>query len=161
MYAERNRCRLSGTVPANSAITHAAIAAKNAAIVQSTTQMRCGIASSSRNRTVRRDRRRSSSTASWIGCSGIRRRTYAICGRSATRFGVHWAGVSSWGMELDPKTQERIDEPVSEEAQRETRLSPREAVAQMRIRVPERANRKLRHLIERVNRDDQLKGWWH
>jgi metal-dependent HD superfamily phosphatase/phosphodiesterase len=64
-------------------------------------------------------------------------------------------------MELDPKTQERIDEPVSEEAQRETRLSPREAVAQMRIRVPERANRKLRHVIERVNRDDQLKGWWH
>src|ERR671933_438581 len=64
-------------------------------------------------------------------------------------------------MELDPKTQERIDEPVSEEAQRETRLTPAEAVAQMRIRVPERANRKLRQVIERVNRDDQLKGWWH
>ena len=31
----------------------------------------------------------------------------------------------------------------------------------MRIRVPERGNRKLRQVIERVNRDEQLKGWWH
>ena len=31
----------------------------------------------------------------------------------------------------------------------------------MRIRVPERGNDKLRRVIERVNRDDQLKGWWH
>jgi metal-dependent HD superfamily phosphatase/phosphodiesterase len=62
---------------------------------------------------------------------------------------------------LDKKTQERIDEPVSEEAKRETRLNPADAVRQMRIRVPERGNRKLRQVIERVNRDDQLKGWWH
>jgi hypothetical protein len=34
-------------------------------------------------------------------------------------------------------------------------------VAQMRIRVPERGNRKLAQVIERVNADDQLKGWWH
>src|SRR3954462_11178796 len=64
-------------------------------------------------------------------------------------------------MELDPETQERIDEPVSEEAQRETRLTPAEAVAHMRIRVPERGNRKLRQVVERVNRDAQLKAWWH
>src|SRR5918911_2937136 len=64
-------------------------------------------------------------------------------------------------MDLDPETQERIEDPVSAEAKRETRLAPAEAVAQMRIRVPERANRKLRQVIERVNRDDQLKGWWH
>ncbi len=64
-------------------------------------------------------------------------------------------------MELDPKTQERIDEPVSAEAERETRLKPAEAVRQMRIRVPERGNQKLRRIIERVNQDDQLKGWWH
>jgi len=63
--------------------------------------------------------------------------------------------------ELDPKTQERIDEPVSAEAERETRLTPAEAVKQMRIRVPERGNQKLRRIIERVNQDDQLKGWWH
>src|SRR4029450_8409251 len=31
----------------------------------------------------------------------------------------------------------------------------------MRINVPPRANRKLRTLIERVNLDKQLKGWWH
>jgi metal-dependent HD superfamily phosphatase/phosphodiesterase len=63
--------------------------------------------------------------------------------------------------ELDPKTQERIDEPVSAEAERETRLSPREAVKQMRIRVPDRGHQKLRRVIERVIDDDQLKGWWH
>jgi hypothetical protein len=64
-------------------------------------------------------------------------------------------------MELDPETEERIEQPVSAEAERETRLTPEEAVAQMRIRVPVRANRTLRSVIDRVNRDDQLKGWWH
>jgi metal-dependent HD superfamily phosphatase/phosphodiesterase len=63
--------------------------------------------------------------------------------------------------ELDKETQERIDEPVSEQAEEETRLTPAEAVAQMRIRVPSRANRKLAALLERVNEDKQLKGWWH
>jgi uncharacterized protein len=63
--------------------------------------------------------------------------------------------------ELDPKTQERIDEPVSAEAERETRLTPAQAVKQMRIRVPDRGHQKLRKVIERVNADDQLKGWWH
>jgi metal-dependent HD superfamily phosphatase/phosphodiesterase len=64
-------------------------------------------------------------------------------------------------VELDPKTQERIDEPVSAEAERETRLTPAQAVKQMRIRVPDRGHQKLRKVIERVNADDQLKGWWH
>jgi uncharacterized protein len=63
--------------------------------------------------------------------------------------------------ELDKETQERIDEPVSEQAEEEARLTPAEAVRQMRIRVPPRANRKLASLLERVNSDDQLKGWWH
>jgi metal-dependent HD superfamily phosphatase/phosphodiesterase len=63
--------------------------------------------------------------------------------------------------ELDKETQDRIDEPVSEQAEEETRLTPAEAVAQMRIRVPPRANRKLAALLERVNEDKQLKGWWH
>jgi hypothetical protein len=62
---------------------------------------------------------------------------------------------------IDKKVQERIDDPVPEEAKRETRLTPSQAIAQMRIRVPERGNRKLRQVLERVNRDDQLKGWWH
>ena len=64
-------------------------------------------------------------------------------------------------MEIDPETEKRIDQPISAEAEREVRLSPREAVSQMRIRVPVQANRKLRTLVERVNHDDQLKGWWH
>jgi hypothetical protein len=63
--------------------------------------------------------------------------------------------------ELDKETQERIDEPVSEQAEEETRLTPSEAIAQMRIRVPTRANRKLATLLERVNADAQLKAWWH
>ena len=62
---------------------------------------------------------------------------------------------------LDRETEKRIGQPVSEEAERETRLTPAEAVAQMRIRVPVRANRKLRTIIERVNKDLQVKGWWH
>jgi metal-dependent HD superfamily phosphatase/phosphodiesterase len=62
---------------------------------------------------------------------------------------------------LDRETEKRIGQPVSEEAERETRLTPAEAVAQMRIRVPVRANRKLRTIIDRVNKDLQIKGWWH
>jgi uncharacterized protein len=64
-------------------------------------------------------------------------------------------------VDLDPQTEERIEQPVSEEAERETRLTPEQAVAAMRINVPPRANRKLRALLERVNADDQLKAWWH
>ena len=64
-------------------------------------------------------------------------------------------------MQIDPETEKRIEQPVSEEAERETRLTPSEAIAQMRIRVPVRANKKLRTVIDRVNKDPQLKGWWH
>ena len=63
--------------------------------------------------------------------------------------------------ELDKKTEERIDEPISEEAVRETRLTPAQAVEKMHINLPVRGNRKLRKLLERVNEDKQLKGWWH
>ena len=63
--------------------------------------------------------------------------------------------------DLDPETEERIESPASDEAEREARLTPAEAVARMRINVPARGNRKLRTLVSRVNEDDQLKGWWH
>jgi len=63
--------------------------------------------------------------------------------------------------ELDKETQERIDEPVSEQAAEEVRLTPTQAAAHMRIRVPPRANRKLVAILERVNEDNQLKAWWH
>jgi metal-dependent HD superfamily phosphatase/phosphodiesterase len=62
---------------------------------------------------------------------------------------------------MSDSTEERIEHPVSPEAERETRMTPTQAVGEMRIRVPVRANRTLRTVIERVNRDDQLKGWWH
>jgi uncharacterized protein len=64
-------------------------------------------------------------------------------------------------MALDKETEERIEQPASAEAERETRLTPDQAVRQMRINVPVRGNRKLRKLLERVNNDPQLKGWWH
>jgi metal-dependent HD superfamily phosphatase/phosphodiesterase len=64
-------------------------------------------------------------------------------------------------VELDKETEQRIEQPIPEEARRETRLTPAEAVEQMRINVPVRGNHKLRTLIERVNDDKQLKGWWH
>src|SRR5437764_131821 len=64
-------------------------------------------------------------------------------------------------MALDRETEERIEQPVSAEAERETRLTPAQAVEQMRINVPVRGNRKLRRILERVNDDAQLKGWWH
>jgi hypothetical protein len=62
---------------------------------------------------------------------------------------------------LDPETEARIEEPASADAVREARLTPAEAVEHMRIRVPDRGNRKLRRVLERVNADRELKGWWH
>src|SRR5437763_2429810 len=64
-------------------------------------------------------------------------------------------------MTLDRETEQRIEQPVSEEAERETRLTPAQAVEQMRINVPVRGNRNLRTLVERGNDDKQLKAWWH
>ena len=64
-------------------------------------------------------------------------------------------------MAIDKETADRIEQPVAAEAEHEARLSPAEAIERMRINVPVRGNRKLRTLIERVNEDKQLKGWWH
>jgi metal-dependent HD superfamily phosphatase/phosphodiesterase len=63
--------------------------------------------------------------------------------------------------ELDPETEERVEEPVSKEAEQEALLTPAQAVERMRINVPPRANRTLRTLVDRVNGDVQLKAWWH
>src|SRR5581483_11780306 len=71
------------------------------------------------------------------------------------------AASSLRAVTLDRETEERIEQPIPTEAERETRLTPAQAVDQMRIRVPTRANRRLRQLLERVNADRQLKGWWH
>jgi uncharacterized protein len=64
-------------------------------------------------------------------------------------------------MDIDPQTEEPIELPAPDEAKRETQLSPAAAVARMRIKVPVRGNQKLRKVIDRVNRDDQVKAWWH
>ena len=64
-------------------------------------------------------------------------------------------------MSLDRETEKRIERPVSPEAERETRLTPTQAIEQMKINLPARGNRKLRTVVERANADRQLKGWWH
>jgi uncharacterized protein len=51
--------------------------------------------------------------------------------------------------------------PPAPEVEREARLTPAEAIAKMRIRVPWRANRKLRELVSRANADSELRAWWH
>jgi hypothetical protein len=51
--------------------------------------------------------------------------------------------------------------PVSVRAERGARMTPAEAVRDMRIKVPARGNRILRELVERVNRDDSIKALWH
>jgi uncharacterized protein len=56
---------------------------------------------------------------------------------------------------------EDVIKPAQVEAEREARLTPAEAVARMRINVPVRRNERLRRVIGRVNRDEQLKAWWH
>jgi uncharacterized protein len=60
-----------------------------------------------------------------------------------------------------PSEVEQAAGPLSEEAVRDTSLTPAEAVAGMRIRLPARGNRKLRRLLEKVEADRQLKAWWH
>jgi hypothetical protein len=55
-----------------------------------------------------------------------------------------------------------IDEaPPAAELEREARMTPAQAVAQMRIRVPARGNKKLRAVLDRVNQDTELKALWH
>ena len=63
--------------------------------------------------------------------------------------------------QLDPDLEQPIDGPVSAEAVRETLLTPAVAITGMRIRVPDRGNRKLRRVLDRANEDPQLKAWWH
>ncbi|HEY2200847.1 MAG TPA: HD domain-containing protein [Solirubrobacteraceae bacterium] len=50
---------------------------------------------------------------------------------------------------------------MTEPAQPEPPLPPREAVADMRVRAPTRGNRRLEALLAAVNDDLQVKAWWH
>jgi uncharacterized protein len=38
--------------------------------------------------------------------------------------------------------------------------TPREALAEVRVRAPTRGNRRLERLLEAVNADEQVKAWW-
>jgi metal-dependent HD superfamily phosphatase/phosphodiesterase len=40
-------------------------------------------------------------------------------------------------------------------------VSPRDALADMRIRAPTRGNRRLERLLDAVNADEEVKAWWH
>ncbi len=40
-------------------------------------------------------------------------------------------------------------------------IPPRQAVEEMQVRVPTRGNRRLERLLEAVNRDPEVKAWWH
>jgi metal-dependent HD superfamily phosphatase/phosphodiesterase len=42
-----------------------------------------------------------------------------------------------------------------------TRKPPREAIAEAHVRAPTRGNRRLESLIDAVNADDQVRGWWY
>ncbi len=64
-------------------------------------------------------------------------------------------------MSPDSEPTHKADGPLSEEALRDTLLTPTEAIAGMKITVPVRGNRKLRTVIDRANADPELKAWWH
>ncbi len=51
--------------------------------------------------------------------------------------------------------------PVSPRAERGARMTPTEAIRDMRMTLPARGNRTLRDVIDRVNREDSLKALWH
>ena len=54
--------------------------------------------------------------------------------------------------------EERVPAPDPEGPQRKP---PKEAVAEARVRVPTRGNRKLESFLDAVNGDDQVRAWWY
>jgi metal-dependent HD superfamily phosphatase/phosphodiesterase len=61
----------------------------------------------------------------------------------------------------DGDTDQVIEESIALDSAYATLLSPSEAVEAMHLRVPARGNRKLRRLLEKIDADKQIKGWWH
>ena len=51
--------------------------------------------------------------------------------------------------------------PISVRAERGARMTPAEAVRDMRITLPARGNRALRDVVDRANHDMSLKALWH
>ncbi len=72
----------------------------------------------------------------------------------------------SEGQDLDPEeipqgADPEPGTPVSPRAERGARMTPTEAIRDMRITLPARGNRTLRDVIDRVNREPSLKALWH
>jgi hypothetical protein len=54
-----------------------------------------------------------------------------------------------------------IEESIALESAYATLLAPSDAVAAMHLRIPTRGNHKLRRLLELIEKDNQIKAWWH
>ena len=61
----------------------------------------------------------------------------------------------------EDEIEERIEQPISAEAEHEVTAHARAGRRADADQRAGRGNRKLRALIERANRDLQLKAWWH
>jgi metal-dependent HD superfamily phosphatase/phosphodiesterase len=57
-----------------------------------------------------------------------------------------------------PVTEERVPAPDPEGPKRKP---PKEAIAEARVRVPTRGNRKLESFLDAVNSDEQVRAWWY
>jgi metal-dependent HD superfamily phosphatase/phosphodiesterase len=60
--------------------------------------------------------------------------------------------------ETEPAGDERVPAP---EAAGPARKPPAEAIAEAKVRVPTRGNRKLESFLAAVNQDDQVRTWWY
>jgi uncharacterized protein len=63
--------------------------------------------------------------------------------------------------ELPKDALPEMGKPGSVRAERGARMTPSEAVRDMRITLPARGNRTLREVLDRCNRDSSLKALWH
>ena len=63
--------------------------------------------------------------------------------------------------EIPAGAEPEAGKPTSVRAERGARMTPAEAVRDMRITLPARGNRTLRDVVERINRDESLKALWH
>jgi len=55
-------------------------------------------------------------------------------------------------------SEEKVPAPDPEGPKRKP---PKEAIAEARVRVPTRGNRKLESFLEAVNEDEQVRAWWY
>lgn len=62
---------------------------------------------------------------------------------------------------LEEPGEQAIEEALAAHSAERGTLTPAQAVAAMHLRVPARGNRRLRSVLERVERDGQVKAWWH